>query len=192
MVWDAGLELILLLSGSEMGKKSKPKGNANEREIAKILSDWSGEQWHRIPNSGALRWGDGTWTYGDLLPPESWAIVVECKHYADVSVDALLGEKKLPPEQAMIAKWWYEQTCDDAERCRRECNLVHVEPLLVFKKDYGRFRCAIRHDFYRGLGLDISKLVCSIPGHETFVLLDFVRFLEKVSPGQFPRAYKVS
>ena len=64
---------------------SKNKGNSNEYKVAKILTEWSKLKFHHLPASGALRWNEMVWTFGDLLPPESLPIIVECKWWKEVS-----------------------------------------------------------------------------------------------------------
>ena len=64
---------------SKGGRSPKIKGNKFERDIAKLLSKWYRKPFHRMPSSGALRWNDVIFTFGDLLPPSDLNCIIECK-----------------------------------------------------------------------------------------------------------------
>lgn len=67
---------------------SKQKGNANEREVAKILSSWTGAKFARTPMSGGLHW-DHEAVAGDVVCVTrdfDFIFSVETKHYADVKL----------------------------------------------------------------------------------------------------------
>ena len=76
-----------------MGSKSKNKGKAYEREVAKLLSNVFKENFERVPNSGAFTGGKNAsrrerldteqekMFVGDIIPPSSWDIVIECKNH---------------------------------------------------------------------------------------------------------------
>jgi hypothetical protein len=167
-----------------MPHASKIKGNSNERDVAKLLSPWWGEEFQRTPNSGALRWNGSTWTYGDLLPPETFPAVVECKHYKAINTDGILH---LKPGADNILGWWLEVQAD-SQRCYQETGRV-VQPLLIYKANRVPRRIALEADFFTALGgrrLGLPSLWVThpeMPG--PFVLLDFEKFLSTVGRVEF-------
>jgi hypothetical protein len=157
---------------------SKIKGNKNERDIAKALSTWWGESFNRTPNSGALRWKGASWTYGDILPPESFPAVVECKHYANVDLDEVI---RCTPTPHNILGWWKETT-DDSYRCYKETG-IPVQPILVYKQNRTPRRIVIEAEFFIAMGgrkLHLPTFWISMPGSEPLAVLDFKAFLAAV------------
>ena len=167
--------------------KSKQKGNANEHAVAKIFTEWSGLEFHKMPASGALRWGNSTWTFGDLIPPENFPVVIECKHWHDVSVEEMLGAQKNPPGSGRIVEWW-QQAVRDSIRCT-ELLGIHSEPLLVWKRDYGRHRICLRVEFLMNFLIEIIRelqfLTSEFGLEKEFALLDLKHFLSIVSFSSF-------
>ncbi len=185
-----------------MGSKSKDKGTNNEYDVRDLLTSWLGKPFQKCPNSGALRWGTGTWTYGDLVPPEEHPFAWECKHYAEIVFDDILGRRtkksKNNPEPqpefggGFVSGWWYDQTVPDAYRASQDLNRP-IEPALVWKQDYHRMRLCLREALYSKIDQNIRKqLVCCwtyIPGKQPFMMLDFENFLQKVSPSALQEAF---
>lgn len=173
-----------------MPSASKTKGNANENAVAKLLSDWWGETFKRTPNSGALRWNGASWTYGDLLPPESFPAVVECKFYASVDVDAIIRTK---PTESNILGWWLEAHAD-ALRCYEETK-TPAQPILIYKANRVPRRIILEADFFVAMGgrqLKIPALWIShpeMPG--PLVMLSLDEFLTHVSRDSFLQASKM-
>ena len=63
-------------------KNPKAKGNEFELKISKMLTEWSGQQFHRTPASGALHWSNDKRVVSDIVPPETlsgWPFSIECK-----------------------------------------------------------------------------------------------------------------
>ena len=166
-----------------MPSASKVKGNKNERDVAASLSAWWGEEFKRTPNSGALRWKGASWTYGDILPPESFPAVVECKHYEGVDLDEVI---RCAPTPHNILGWWKETTAD-SYRCYSETALP-VQPILVYKQNRIPRRIVIEAEFFialGGRGLKLPAFWVSMPEHEPLAILDFKSFLETVSRDLF-------
>jgi len=72
----------------------KLKGNANERDVAKVLSDWTGARFARTPMSGGLHW-DHESVSGDVVCVTrhfDFIFSVETKHYASWHVTPILRE----------------------------------------------------------------------------------------------------
>ena len=172
-----------------MPSASKTKGNSFERDTAKRLSLWWGESFQRTPNSGALRWNGASWTYGDLLPPESFPAVVECKHYKKIDTDAIM---RLKPGDGNILGWWLEVQ-EDAGRCYQETRVV-VQPLLVYKANSVPRRLVLEEEFYAAMGGDSFKITYFLVSHQEmpgrFVIVDFEEFLQQVSRELFLEAHR--
>ena len=169
---------VTVNSGNTLPSSSKQKGNRNENAVAQALSDWWGAPFKRTPNSGGLRWKGASFTYGDILPPESFPAVVECKHYENVDLDEMI---RCAPTPHNILGWWKE-TSDDAYRCYTETGLP-VQPILVYKQNRRPWRVVIEAEFLIALGgqkLGIPAFWVSLPDHEALGVLDFKQFLEAV------------
>ena len=157
----------------------KNKGNTFERKVAKILSDWSGQQFNRVPLSGALRWEtNDKRVVSDVVPPPSmkWPFSVECKcveHDWDFSM-LLIGT-------STFWKHW-EQANGDAQR-------EEMIPMLVFTKNYRNTYVAIYKDVLNTLEKKTnsqflgSQLVIHFPQYSPITILDF---------GELLNTYKLS
>lgn len=120
-------------------KKSKEIGNNYERKIAKLFTKWWGQEFRRVPNSGALRWAGVWWSYSDLLPPDDCLMIIECKHHRSAPrLENLLHESK--PKTGPYV--WWEQVCQDWKRFKNEVGYPPFK-LLVYRylrsKDYVAF-----------------------------------------------------
>lgn len=185
-----------------MPSKSKVKGNNNEYDVRDRLSAWLGKPFVKSPNSGALRWGNGIWTYGDLVPPEGFPFVCEAKHYETIVFDDILGRrtkktKSNPDPQpsfgtGLVAEFWYEQTVPDAQRATRELGRP-IEPLCVWKQDFHRMRLCVDEPLFRNLESSLRKeLVCVwvyVPEKPPFMVVDLELFLRKVTPDALLKAF---
>lgn len=105
-----------------MSSKSKNKGKAFEREICNFLSALYGENFERVPYSGAFIGGSNSYRKttltenqkksfkGDIIPPDDWKFLnAEAKNYADFPFHQLFsGSVKLLDS-------WIEQCLDPAD-----------------------------------------------------------------------------
>lgn len=84
------------------GKKSKNKGKAFEREIAKFLSNEYCEIFTRTPSSGAYTGGQNAHRrnglgsrekafVGDMTIPDDWDLTIECKNYSDIDFNGIIS-----------------------------------------------------------------------------------------------------
>lgn len=169
---------------ARMPSKSKNKGNGFEREVAKILGEWWGEPFQRTPNSGALRWNGNFWTFGDLLPPESFPCVIECKFYKKSNLNILLTGT---PQPGNMLGWW-AQCIEDVDRAEKELGKKLI-PILITKANFQpRLICLPRTVFrklYKG-----SKIpyITAAPLHlSEFAILKLDYFLEYVDKQKFQR-----
>jgi hypothetical protein len=109
------------------GKRSKSKGNNNERALAAEFRTWWGKgEWARTPSSGG--WATAAHreafrTCGDIITTaEDFPFCVEAKKQEGWDLDQLLHN-----DSCVILKWW-KQTCDETP--------VGMLPLLVFARNH--------------------------------------------------------
>lgn len=95
---------------------SKVKGNANELEVAKALSKWTGVEFRRTPASGAIH-VPLDWLAGDVFCTDKsfdFPFSVETKHYS-----------KIYPK---MKKDFWLQACNDAAR-------ISKIPMLMYREN---------------------------------------------------------
>lgn len=111
-----------------MGRKSKTKGSAYELKIAKELSKWTGENVHRVPQSGAggHTWGADSRMNGDIVFPvgSKNSLIYECKKIEGWGFHHLLLNI------GQIKEWW-EQVVLDSRRMKEH----NMSPCLIFSKN---------------------------------------------------------
>lgn len=144
-------------SGKKKRVDSKAKGKTFERKVAGMFSEWYLQRtgipkgFMRAPLSGASFGGqnraniskvsDNLKQPGDILTPEGFRFIIECKHY------------KKCPDIANIAAWnvlqwktWWSQVAGDAKAAGKHPMLIIkyndiVRPIVIFhsasKKDLG-------------------------------------------------------
>lgn len=101
-------------------------GNRNERETIKALQGWTGWEFHKVPASGGLHWGEGR-VSGDVIPEE--------KHFDDVpfSIEAKrmtlesfrIQDFVYPGKKTLIVEHW--------EQAKRDAKEVNKEPILFVR-----------------------------------------------------------
>lgn len=156
---------------------SKVKGNTAERWAAQLLTTYWGEEFKRIPSSGALRWHGSTDTYGDLLCPPSFKGVVECKHRKKFELlQALTSE----PADDNILGWW-QQVTDDVTRCKTERNELKV-PVLVAKRNRSTPVICLPESMNKLLP-QLPHLTIVNPKVATFCVYELAVFLKLVPRG---------
>ena len=103
---------------------SKEKGSEFERRIARILSKWWGEEFHRTPGSGGLHWKKDNRVAGDIVAPmgSNFPFSIENKKWEDWEIIQLLKGT------GDIENWW--------KQCEGDAIRVSKEPLLIFTKNY--------------------------------------------------------
>ena len=63
---------------------SKRKGNKNELNLAKTMTEWSGYNFARVPASGGINWGHNILVAGDVIctvEELEWTLVTETKSW---------------------------------------------------------------------------------------------------------------
>lgn len=112
-------------------KNSKDKGNRFERSLGSVLKERFGFEFTRTMGSGN-RWGQVVFlpkhaqqTFsGDLVCPENFTYVIECKGgYNDIDLCSCFEGGLAQIDE------WIEQASDEGSRCGRK-------PIIVWKKNY--------------------------------------------------------
>lgn len=130
---------------------SKQKGSGFELKVAKLLTEWSGEKFHRTPMSGALHWSNDTRVVSDIVPPQSlvdagWPFSIECK-----KVESSWEISNFIEGTAIFWKHW-KQCYDDSQR-------EHMVPLLVFNKNYREVYVSMTTDAFTCLEVHLENVV---------------------------------
>jgi len=92
-------ETILASLKPKKRKNSRAKGNAFENKVSKILNErFDTDEFSRSPGSGAFatthKLPSHLQIYGDLISPQDFKFIVECKKgYNQLGMDALLNRK---------------------------------------------------------------------------------------------------
>lgn len=113
---------------SAIGRKSKNKGHAGERRLAKLLTELTGVSFRKIPGSGGFNKSGGAVVAehkfcGDVVcDSPRFAFCTEAKNRPD---DFNLAALTTIPESADFTQWWYQVNA--------EANYVKLLPLLYFK-----------------------------------------------------------
>lgn len=115
---------------------SRDKGTRGEYKVRDILKAATGLAWERVPGSGG--YGSMHGLKGDVyLPPSTGRIsnyAIEVKCYAEDVVNCNL----LNSTQSQLEKFWEQTT--------REASQMNAKPMLVFKKDRGKFLVALEEE----------------------------------------------
>lgn len=117
-----------------MAKKrinSRSKGSDFELKIAKKLSTWWGEDFHRTPMSGGLGWSKDSRVSGDIVVPSDslFPYSIECKKREEWTLEQFLKGK------GEIDDWW--------NQCARDGKKVEKIPLLIFSKNFDEIYCML-------------------------------------------------
>jgi len=97
-----------------MSSPAKSKGNKFERDMAKVLSEWWGEEFRRTPLSGG--WGEAC-TTGDIVsvsPKSTFPFSVECKRNEAFKFNTFFQDNNT----ALFNSWW-KQCCLDAKKAKK-------------------------------------------------------------------------
>lgn len=166
-----------------MGKiNSKNKGSSYELKIAKLLSEWWGEEFHRTPMSGGLHWKEDNRVAGDIVtPPNSiFPFSIECKKRESWKLDDLLKTN------TEIDSYWYQ--------CVRDARAVKLKPMVIFSKNfYGDLMMITMEDFFALTNTklqEIPYIVYHTPERNR-VICRLSDFLETVSKEEVIEAFKL-
>ncbi len=122
----------------------RDKGNAAEREVARLLERWWGElepdtQFSRTPLSGVLQHSAEFQMCGDLMVSRDvkrWPFVVEVKRREAWSMRELRAGRACP-----VWGWW--------RHCQEDAHEQGGEPMLWFRKNREPWWVMLRRDFIR-------------------------------------------
>lgn len=103
------------------------KGKNFERKVAKILTEKLGMEFNRTPQSGGMRWASDNNVYGDIVTPDDFPFIIECKNRENWNFDQLMkGECKEFDS-------WVKQVEEDCSRYNK--NNKEKLPLIIFTKN---------------------------------------------------------
>ena len=119
--------------------KSKDKGTRAEYQVRDKLREATGLPWERVPGSGGFDRAHSL--VGDLyIPDMPYKHCIEVKHYKEDTLNSNL----LNPTVSQLEKFWQQTT--------REAGEIGKQPLLVFKKDRGKWLVASEDEVMDGVG----------------------------------------
>lgn len=107
---------------------SRRKGSSNENRVAKVLSQWAGVPFTRVPRSGGLRWKDTANVCGDVVcevQAFNFPFSVETKHYKSVKLPIKFCT--LEDKRSIVYTFW-DQCLDDAARAKKR-------PLMLIRQN---------------------------------------------------------
>jgi Holliday junction resolvase len=111
---------------------SRAKGQRAEYAVRDTLRKHTGLQWERVPGSGGFNVSHGL--KGDIyIPNVNIVHCIEIKHYKSDVINSNLMNKT----ESQLEKFWIQT--------QREADQLGKEPLLIFKKDRGKWIVAERH-----------------------------------------------
>ena len=174
---------------SKVGRKSKRKGSRYEREMAKLFSDWYGEELIRVPASGGMR----SLTRSDLScrNPDYFPFVIECKHREDINFESIIKSPKV------IIDYWIELKEKSNIEYWKSSELRGVfkfpkNPILILTKNYCPNYIILQEYIIINLSRSVEKLKkesfisIHIPElNENIIIFVLEKFLELVSKDNF-------
>jgi hypothetical protein len=105
---------------------SKIKGNSNELVVSKLISDWTGHEFTRVPMSGGLRWGSRVDICGDIINVDrnfDFQFSVETKAIKNLGLkDGWDVELR---KNSKIYGYW--------EQCKRDAEAAKKIPFLIIR-----------------------------------------------------------
>lgn len=106
--------------------KSKSKGNAFERDLCKVLQDWTGFKFIRVPLSGGFRGIDSPYFIGDVVVEDfknEFPFTVEAKYRKELNFK--MSEDYVLKYPKTIIKFWQQVSSD--------CKRSGKKPILFTK-----------------------------------------------------------
>lgn len=150
-----------------MAIDSRQKGARAEYAVRDLLREHTKLDWDRVPGSGGFGASHGL--KGDLYLPTPTgkisAFTVEVKHYKD----DVLNSNLFNITESQLEKFWAQTT--------REAEQMGALPMLVFKKDRGRWLVALwEGDLPNNFNRSITHMNFS-KGTAEFLIMNFEEFL---------------
>jgi len=111
---------------------SRAKGQRAEYQVRNLLKEQTKLPWERVPGSGGF--GPQHHLKGDIyIPNKDIVHCIEVKHYKEDTLNSNIFNDS----ESQLEKFW-KQTL-------REATQIQKEPLLVFKKDRGKWIVVYRY-----------------------------------------------
>jgi hypothetical protein len=128
---------------SKIGKSNVRKGKNHERRIARLLSEWTGEEFRRRRVEGRESNVIDRESTADIIPASKSIIFsIEAKSGTCPSLDGILSN----PSKNKWTSWWH-QCCYDAELLSKALN-HQIWPMMFFKPHQNFDWVAIAKDPY--------------------------------------------
>jgi len=108
---------------------SKMKGNRNELAVTKILSDWTGHEFVRVPMSGGLRWKNRMDICGDVINADTdfdFPFSVETKAVANLGLHKVEGTKAIRNNSIIFTYF---------NQCERDAKAAGKIPFLIIRQN---------------------------------------------------------
>jgi hypothetical protein len=124
---------------------SKVKGNRNELAVCKILTEWTGHEFVRVPMSGGLRWKNRMDICGDVInvdPTFNFPFSVETKAVANLGIQ----NKNILRENSVIYTYF--------DQCHRDADAAGKRPFLMVRQNN-----MSKGSYYIFLSLSIEMLM---------------------------------
>ena len=154
-------------------KNPKAKGNAFERKIAKMFSEWSGVKFIRTPMSGAIHNFKDKRVVSDIVPPlvlGNFPFSIECKN---VVCSWEFSSMLEGTSQTLGAHW--DQCCKDA-------NQEGLLPWLIFTKNFRGIYSAMKKSDFKKLKVNLANYIeIHTAKLNPVIIFNFSEFLSKVS-----------
>lgn len=113
---------------SKIGKSNVSRSKNQERQIAKLLSDWTGEQFRRRRATGRDHATVAVEMCADVIPVDKpFLFSVEAKTGKGFRFESMLSV----PRTCLFTEWWH-QTCYDAELISKSLSKT-LYPMLFFR-----------------------------------------------------------
>ena len=162
---------------------SKVKGNSNELAVTKILSDWTGHEFVRVPMSGGLRWKNRMDICGDVINADSdfdFPFSVETKHVKSLGLHLLENTKAIRNNSVIFTYF---------SQCERDAKATNKIPMLIIRENgmrKGSYYICLQLQFEHVLKMSnyikplfTGGLLCGFDSEEFFenVSLDILKWV---------------
>ena len=133
----------------------KQKGNVNEAHVAKILTEWTGHEFCRVPMSGGLRWKNRMDICGDVIntdPEFKFIFSVETKHVANLGIVGRNLRKN-----SVIYRYW--------SQCKRDAEAAEKIPFLMVRENQmkaGAYYIFMYLSHYQLKKLSLAIFICGV------------------------------
>jgi len=156
---------------------SKVKGNRNELEVTKLLQDWTGHEFTRVPMSGGLRWKNRMDICGDVInvdPSFKFPFSVEAKSYKNLG---LPHNDNTLRSNSIIYSFF--------DQCERDAEASGKVPLLIVRENKmpkNQHYIFLDFNFEQGMKIEnyispkyygTSLSLCGYPSKEFFKSVSF-------------------